>query len=148
VLARLINHEEEVNRIKGVKLVPSAPRLSKRFYADDVLLFCGAKISEVVVLMKCVEKFCGWFGLSISKDKSKSFVSKGVHSQFSRQVKNMWGFKKLSNDVKYLGMPLFLSANKSKDFAFVKENLSPVLVTGRVSAYLKWGAPPLLNLLL
>ncbi len=60
----------------------------------------------------------------------------------------MWGFKKLSNDVKYLGMPLFLSANKSKDFAFVKENLSPVLVTGRVSAYLKWGAPPLLNLLL
>ena len=38
-------------------------------------------------------------------------------------MKNQWGFKKLSSGSKYLGVPLFLTRNKSKDFAFVKEKL-------------------------
>jgi hypothetical protein len=60
----------------------------------------------------------------VSTKKLGLFVSKGVHSQFSRQVKNLWGFKHLDQGVKYLGVSLFLSANKSKDFSFVKENLN------------------------
>jgi hypothetical protein len=28
------------------------------FYADDVIILCGAKIREVDVLMQCIEKFC------------------------------------------------------------------------------------------
>jgi hypothetical protein len=106
-------------------------------YADDVLLFCATKISEVQVLMGCVEKFCDWSGLSISKDKSGLFASKGVHSQFCHQVKAIWGIKQLSRTTKYLGMPLFLSANKSRDFSFVKEKLE-ARMQGWKSKTLSW----------
>jgi hypothetical protein len=57
------------------------------FYADDVLLCCGAKIAEVEVLLNCVDKYCAWFGQSISMEKSGFFASRGVHA-FIRQIKN------------------------------------------------------------
>lgn len=107
VLARLINREESRGSISGVKVAVGAPSISKLLYADDVLLFCEAKISEVNSLMKCVELYSQWSGLTLSIDKSGLFVSKGVHTQFSRQVKRTWGFKQLSKNVKYLGMPFF-----------------------------------------
>ncbi len=124
VLARLINKEAVEGNIHGAKIAPSSPGITKLMYADDVVLFCGAKIAEVKALMRCVEKFCGWSGLSVNIENSRLFVSKGVHSQFCRQVKNMWGFKKLASDVQYLSLPPFLSANKSKAFSFVKERLN------------------------
>jgi hypothetical protein len=136
VLERLINREVARGSIKGVKLGLGAggsikgvklglgaATISKLFYADDVLLFCCAKISEVDVLMNCIDKYCLWSGQSISIEKSSIFVSKGVHRNFIAQVKNKWGFRQLSQGVKYLGVPLFLSRNKSKDFAYVKEKL-------------------------
>jgi hypothetical protein len=123
VLARMLNREVDRGTVKGVKLVVGAPSISKLLYFDDVLLFCGAKIAEVEVLMNYVDKFCSWSSQSLSKDKSGIFVSKGVHVQFTRQVKHMWGIKQLASNVKYLGVPLFLSHNKTRDFSFVKEKL-------------------------
>lgn len=112
VLVCIINWESSRGSIKGVKVSPKAPSISILFYADDVLLFCGAKMVEVDVLMKSVEDFCSWSSLLLSKDKSGSFVSKRVHSQFVRQIKNQWSSKQLKKDSKYLGLPLFISANK------------------------------------
>jgi hypothetical protein len=137
VLARLINREVARGSIKGVKLGLGAAAISKLFYADDVLLFCGAKISEVDVLLNCIDKYCLWLGQSISIEKSGIFVSKGVHRNFIAQVKNQWGFRQLSQGVKYLGVPLFLSRNKSKDFAYVKEKLE-ARTNGWKSKSLSW----------
>ena len=59
LLARLINREVVNGSIKGVKLAPNAPIISKLSFADNVILFCGVRISEVSRLMECVDKFCG-----------------------------------------------------------------------------------------
>jgi hypothetical protein len=82
VLARLINKEVERGMICGLKIAPGAPCISKLLYADDVLLFCGAKIAKVNKMMECVKKYCAWSGQSISTDKCGVFVSKGVHANF------------------------------------------------------------------
>ena len=137
IMARLINRASDDGSISGVKMALGGLFISKLIYADDVLLFCGAKIAKVEVLMGCVNKFCYWSGLSLNIDKSGMFVSKGVHSQFSWQVKHLWGFKPLAKEVKYLGLPLFLSANKVKDFAFMKEKLES-RVSGWKSKCLSW----------
>ncbi len=62
MLARLVKREVERGAIKGVKVSPGAAAISQSLYADDVILFCGAKISEVDVLMRCIEKYCLWSG--------------------------------------------------------------------------------------
>uniref|UniRef100_A0A2N9FSP0 CCHC-type domain-containing protein n=1 Tax=Fagus sylvatica TaxID=28930 RepID=A0A2N9FSP0_FAGSY len=69
----------------------------------NLIYQCISTIAEVDTLMKCVDKYCSWSGQSISKEKSGMFVSKGVHHHFCRQLKDLWGFKVLPKDVKYLG---------------------------------------------
>ncbi len=66
ILTKIINREVDRGSIQGVKLSPAAFPITKLFYADDVLLFCRAKIREVDVMMKCIEKYCQWSGQSIS----------------------------------------------------------------------------------
>ena len=73
--------------------------------------------------MNILGKYCEWSGQQINLEKSRVFASKGVHSQFLNQLKNQRGLKKLSQGTKYLGVPLFLSSSKEKDFAYLKENL-------------------------
>ena len=123
VLSQLIYREVDRGNIKSIKVASGAPGISNLLYADDVLLFYGAQHLKVSALMKCVEKYCDWSRQVVSRDKSRIFVSKGVHSQFVQYIKNQWGFKLLPKGVKYLDMPLFISLNKTKDFSFVKEKL-------------------------
>ena len=73
--------------------------------------------------MNILGKYCEWSGQQINFEKLGVFASKGVHSQFLNQLRNQRGLKKLSQGTKYLGVPLFLSSSKKKDFAFLKENL-------------------------
>lgn len=137
VLSKLIHREVVKGTIHGVKLAPEAPGISSLLYADDVLLFCGAKVGEVEAILHCVDKYCAWSGQSVSREKSGIFVSKGVHKQFIQQVKQQWRFKQVSQGAKYLGTPLFPSKHKSNDFAFVKEKLE-ARISGWKSKSLSW----------
>jgi hypothetical protein len=123
VLARLINREVIRCFFFGVQVAVGALKISKLFYADDVILYCNAKLAEVDSLMKCLNSYCLWSGQSISLEKTGVFASKGVHAQFLSQIRNIWGLKRLHQGVKYLGVPLFLSNNRVKDFSYVKERL-------------------------
>ena len=123
--------------MNGVLLAPGVPSISKLLCADDVLLICGACRKEVEVLLNCVELFCKWSGQTISIEKSGWFVSKGVHSQFGRFIKSRWSFKSLPQCSRYLGAPLFLSSNKSKDFNFILEKLE-ARTSGWKSKSLSW----------
>ena len=123
VLARLINGEDNRGSIKEVKVYNVAPPITKLFYADNVMLFCNAKMSEVRALMNFLLLYCEWSGQSISLEKIGVFSSKGDHSQFLWQIKDQTGIKKLSQGTKYLGVPLFLSNNRSRDFEYVKNKV-------------------------
>ena len=72
--------------------------------------------------MNILGKYCEWSSQQINFEKSGVFASKGVQSQFLNQLRNQRGLK-ISQGTKYLGVPLFLSSSKKKDFAYLKENL-------------------------
>ncbi|XP_030939755.1 uncharacterized protein LOC115964624 [Quercus lobata] len=137
VLARLISRKENKGNIRGVHLANGAPAITKLFYADDVMLFCNAKLSEIRILLNCLDRYGKWFGKIISVKKSGIFCSKGVRLDFLRQFKDQWGFKKLRHGTKYLGVPLFLSNNKARDFAYVKEKIDARLASWK-SKSLSW----------
>ena len=104
-------------------MAANAPMVTKLRYADDVMLFCNAKLGEVKKMMECLETYCEWSGQSISWDKFGVFASKGVYPQYLKQVKNRWGLRKLPRGTKYLGILLFLSRNKNGDFKHIKNGI-------------------------
>ena len=54
VLMRLINRELSNGNLRGVKVASSTPPISKLCYADDVLLFCNARMDELIALTRCL----------------------------------------------------------------------------------------------
>ena len=58
------------------------------------------------------------------------FASARVHPQFLKQIKNQWGLKKVHQGVKYLGVPLFFSNSKKRDFPMLKISWNLKLVAG------------------
>ena len=137
MLLRLLNREISQKRLSGVKVSNAAPPISKLCYADDIILFCKAKFAKISILKSYLEKFCSWSGQLISVEKSGCFPSKRVSSQFISQIKHTWGLNTLPQNATYLGVPLFLSKRKNKDFRFIKEKLDNKLC-GWKSKNLSW----------
>ena len=104
---------------------------------DDIILFYKAKSVAIAILKSCLEKFCSWSGQLISVEKYGCFPSKRVSSQFISQIKHTWGLNTLPQNATYLGVPLFLSKSRNKDFRFIKEKLDNKLF-GWKSKNLSW----------
>ena len=102
-----------------------------------MIIFCKAKHSELVSLKKCLEKYCSWSGQLISIEKSGVFPSRGVSINFLRQVKCCWGLNPLLQSTTYVGVPLFLSKNRSNDLKLVKERVESKLSSwkGRILSW-------------
>ena len=62
VLMRLISREVDHGLLTAIKVSSNAPPISKLCYADDVILFSKAKMSELASLKICLEKYCAWSG--------------------------------------------------------------------------------------
>ena len=62
ILMRLINREVDQKNISAIKVVSTAPPISRLCYVDDVIIFYKAKHFELVSLKKCLEKYCSWSG--------------------------------------------------------------------------------------
>ena len=73
-------------------MASTAPPISKLCYVDNVI-FRKAKMSELVTLKRCLEKYCSWSGQMISVEKAGVSPSKGVSNQFLNQIEHSWGFK-------------------------------------------------------
>lgn len=94
-------------------------------------------MAELSTLKKCLERYCEWSRQEISLENSGLFPSKGVSQQFLNQVKRCWGIKKISSKAKYLGVPLFLTNNRSRDLASIKERLENKLSSWKSNS-LSW----------
>jgi hypothetical protein len=139
VLSRIIDREHMIGNIKGVKMNMGGPDFTHVMFADDLMLFSKASSNEVLSLNSCLEKYCRWSGQLINRSKSGIIFSKLVHLNQKRRLKNMLQMKKVPENAKYLGVPLFSSRSRSKDFMYLQENLEARL-TGWRSKCLSWAS--------
>ena len=96
-------------------------------------------------MAKCLSKYCAFSSQNIDVEKSRLSSSHGVYSQFLTHIWNQRGLKLLPKGEKYLGVPLFFSRCKKKDFAYLKES-NESKVSGWKSKRLSWmGCATLIN---
>ena len=73
-----INQLVESGQWLPMHLFRGGPRLSHLLFADDVMLFCEAKNSQVHLVMKALNDFCEGSGLKVNVEKFKAMCSKNI----------------------------------------------------------------------
>lgn len=115
---------------KPISISRGGPKLSHICFADDLILFAEASVSQVRVIRTVLEKFCRASGQKVSLEKSKIFFSKNVSRELGKQISDESGIKSTKDLGKYLGMPILHKRINKDTFGEVLER-----VTTRLSGW-------------
>lgn len=118
--------EESIGRKdwKPIKLSQNGPKLSHVCFADDLILFAEASVSQIRVIRGVLERFCIASGQKVSLDKSKIFFSKNVSRELGGQISEESGIKSTMDLGKYLGMPILHKRINKETFGEVLARVS------------------------
>ncbi|KAA3471573.1 LINE-1 reverse transcriptase isogeny [Gossypium australe] len=105
-LGNYFRHEMRTGRWHPIRLSRSGPDISHLFFADDLVIFGKAEMGQAQVLKDILRRFCELSGHRISSRKSNMFFSKGVDTIVQDQISQFFGFHKVLNLGKYLGVPI------------------------------------------
>lgn len=81
------------------------PKLSHIIFADDLILFAEASVSQIRVIRSVLERFCVASGQKVSLEKSKNFFSDNVSRDLGNRISEESGIKATIELGNYLGMP-------------------------------------------
>ncbi|CAN1805656.1 Putative ribonuclease H protein At1g65750 [Linum perenne] len=97
------------------------------FFADDLVLFGYANISQAVCINEVLDRFSSISGQEISREKSKIFFSRNVDRRVSQQVCNVLKINPTQNLEKYLGVPLIHGRNSKQLYQYLIERIDKKL---------------------
>lgn len=112
---------------KPISLSRGGPSLSDVCFADDLILFAEASISQIRVIRKVLERFCEASGQKVSLEKSVIFFSENVHRDLANSISSESGIKGTKELGKYLGMPVLQKRINKETFGEVVERVSAKL---------------------
>lgn len=77
-MTRMLARAENRGKIHGIKVSRESPFISNLMFANDLTIFCRAKVEEVGALLDCFNKFNAWSGQAINFAKSSIYFSGNV----------------------------------------------------------------------
>jgi hypothetical protein len=116
VLSRLLLREEIKGSLKGLRIARNCAPINHLLFADDLLLFGKASLSEAACLRSCLEKYCSWSGQSINASKSSIRFSRNTNPATSAVIRNWFPYDDNPPKSLYLGLPIFLENSKRRGF--------------------------------
>jgi hypothetical protein len=116
VLSHLLQREETLGNIRGMIIAKSNPAIHHLLFADDLLLFGKATISEACSIKLCLDKYCLWSGQTINASKSSIRFSKNSNPTTTLNILSIFPYKVNPQSSTYLGLPIMIG--KSKKVAF------------------------------
>ncbi|CAN1163715.1 Putative ribonuclease H protein At1g65750 [Linum perenne] len=105
-LSHIIQEAIEDGSWKPITLAPGGPQLSHLFFANDLILFADASVSQVETILACLDRFCDASGQAVNKDKSVIFCSKNTDRRTAAAISSTLGIPLTQNLGKYLGVPI------------------------------------------
>ncbi|MCH84332.1 RNA-directed DNA polymerase (Reverse transcriptase), partial [Trifolium medium] len=114
---------------KPMQITKDGTKLSHLFFADDVLLFAKANVSQARVVNNVLERFCALSGLKISLDKSKFCTSTGVCRRLRDTIAATTQIHATDRFDKYLGFKMFYGKVRKQDFNDIYDRVSAKLAS-------------------
>ncbi|CAL1380641.1 unnamed protein product [Linum trigynum] len=87
-----------------IRLSPNGPALTHLFFADDLVLFAEAKISQVKIIKQCLDEFCESSGQRVNFAKSIIYISPNIHHARAQRLSTRAGIPLATSLGKYLGI--------------------------------------------
>lgn len=112
---------------KPIRLSRGGPALSHVCFMDDLILFVEASLSQIRVIRRVLEWFCGASRQKVNLEKSVIFFSENVHRDLVNLISNESGIKGTKELGKYLGMPILQKRINKETFGEVIEKVSSKL---------------------
>ncbi|KAL4328990.1 hypothetical protein AHAS_Ahas13G0255300 [Arachis hypogaea] len=122
-LSCLIARQVEVGRWKPVTVSSGGPVISHLLFADDLILFCKAKKSQVLHVLDILATFCRASGMKVNFDKSRAICSMNVSRQRKDLFTGISSIRFANSLGKYLGVPLKHGRVIKADFNDVVDKL-------------------------
>lgn len=92
--------------IHGIKIARHAPPISNVLFADDIMLFCHANLSEVRHLKTCIDTLARWSGQVVNPRKSFLHFSNNLSPDRRGPLIYIMRLQSASSPGSYLGAPL------------------------------------------
>ncbi|KAH1107013.1 hypothetical protein J1N35_010781 [Gossypium stocksii] len=122
-LGRIIRFEISTGRWHLIRLFRVGPALFHLFFADDLVLFGKADMDQVLLFKRILNYFCEISGHKISARKSIMYFSKGVEDSLCDQISQFFGFQRVLNLGRYLGIPLLHERVTKSTMDFIIEKV-------------------------
>ncbi|PKU75902.1 Putative ribonuclease H protein [Dendrobium catenatum] len=113
--------------------------ISHLLYADDVLIFGEATLDNCSLLVSILNEFASMTGLHVNHEKCAIMFPKHVHNQID--ICNALSIYTISNNIKYLGIPLAFYRLKIEDYMPLIDSIHKKLtgwITKSGPISLKW----------
>ena len=101
-----ISYATHLKEWKSITLRRNGPEISHLFFADDLILFAKASISQAKIMTKCLQIFCQSSGQKVSQEKTRVYFSRNINHMRAKEINKKLGFKPTSDLGKYLGVKL------------------------------------------
>jgi hypothetical protein len=143
VLSRLLLQEESIGSLKGLRIARGCAPINHLLFADDLLLFGKASLSEAASLRSCLDKYCSWSGQSINASKSSIRFSKNTNPATSAVIRNWFPYDENPSKSLYLGLPIFLENSKRRGFQGIIDKVNSRIEGWRAKTLSQAGRPGL-----
>ncbi|XP_052107421.1 uncharacterized protein LOC110273893 [Arachis duranensis] len=105
-LACFISKQVDEGIWDGVAISRGVPRVSHLMFADNLLLFCKAKKSQVQNVVHTLELFCKASGMKVNIEKSKTICSRNISNRRKEMLSSVSHIPFTSDLGKYLRVNL------------------------------------------
>jgi hypothetical protein len=112
-LSSLLTHEEEADRIQGVRVCRGAPSVSHLLFADDFLILMKADMANATTLRQVLDTYCSSSGQLVSDPNSSIVFSPNTPVADKEAVCAALNINSEALTEKYLGLPSHVGIERS-----------------------------------
>lgn len=102
-----------------VKVSSSVLAFSHLLFADDIVFFAKADLTNCIAIRDVLDVFCSLSGQLVNEAKSRVFFSSNVDIDARESLSDVLGFTSTPNIRKYLGIPLKVMGSSFNELNFV-----------------------------
>uniref|UniRef100_A0A803Q6Z2 Reverse transcriptase domain-containing protein n=1 Tax=Cannabis sativa TaxID=3483 RepID=A0A803Q6Z2_CANSA len=121
--SRLLQFQESIGALQGLKVSRSAPPITHLLFADDSVLFCRASRSSARAIHLCLDLYSRASGQMLNPEKSVLSFSPNTRTTEQHFFQHLLNMPIQPCHEQYLGLPSFSGRDKSQLFSGITDKI-------------------------